>query len=89
MEIMSLLYLTGIAALACPGCADVRSQSQRSIGRGCWLHIRLHCGVQRRVSVVWKWRQAVGRKAVSQGVSQLQPSEPIGHPAPPGLEVNH
>jgi len=90
-EWSELSWLTCVFGLDCPGGAGIirpqgRSWCRRPVGDRIRLHTRPHCGIQRSFSVVWERCQATGRKAVPQGVSQLQPPEAIGHPAPPGLQ---
>ena len=79
-KLSATIWLTGIFALDCPGGAVTWQGGggcQRPVRRSGGLHIRLHCGVQWRFGVVRKRSQAIGREAVPQGVSQLEPTEPI------------
>lgn len=82
---------TCIFALDCP-CRVAVAPSQggarrrRSVWRSRRLPVGLHGGVQRSLAVVRERRQAVVWEAVPQRVGQLEPTEPVGHPVPPGLE---
>lgn len=62
------------------------ARRRRSIWHSRRLPVGLHGGVQRSLAVVRKRRQAVVWEAVPQRVGQLEPTEPVRHPVPPGLE---